>query len=254
MAVDGQYRALVRAGLLAAALALAAGPVAACRLALVLAIDVSSSVDAAEDALQRQGLARALLAPPVVAAFLASPDPVALYAFEWSGREVQVDLTPGWMMIDSAPALEAAAGAIAASRRSRDNLPTALGRALGHAADALRDGPDCAARTIDVAGDGPSNDGFGPQMAYAAFPFDGVTVNALVVTAAGDDGLELLSWFREEVLHGPGAFLIATEGFDDYQRAMEAKLIRELALPALSLGLPHPLPSSAVSPPAPPPA
>ncbi|MBO6855229.1 MAG: DUF1194 domain-containing protein, partial [Marivivens sp.] len=70
----------------------------ACRLALVLALDVSSSVDAAEDRLQRNGLASALLAPEVQAAFFATPDPVALYAFEWSGRYDQSVLV-SWQMI-----------------------------------------------------------------------------------------------------------------------------------------------------------
>ncbi|MEL6103903.1 MAG: DUF1194 domain-containing protein, partial [Pseudomonadota bacterium] len=67
-----------------------------CRLALLLALDVSSSVDMVEDDLQRGGLAAALVAPEVRAAFLAGPDPVALAVFEWSGRynqEIILDWT-----------------------------------------------------------------------------------------------------------------------------------------------------------------
>jgi hypothetical protein len=224
--------------LTALALVLAAGPALSCRLALVLAIDVSSSVDAQEDVLQRQGLAAALRSQAVQDALFASPDPVALYAFEWSGAEVQVPLTPGWVMLDSPAAISDAATAIGATRRSRDDLPTALGRALGHAAVMLREGPDCLARTIDVAGDGQNNDSFPPESAYRNFPFDGVTVNALVITAPGrgqgdGDGLALIGYFRERVIRGASPFLIATAGFDDYQAAMEAKLIRELALPMI---------------------
>ncbi|MEO0865387.1 MAG: DUF1194 domain-containing protein, partial [Pseudomonadota bacterium] len=77
-----------------------AGPAAACRLALLLALDVSSSVDAREDQLQRGGLAAALVAPEVVAAFLASEDPVALAAFEWSGRYNQ-EILFDWILINS---------------------------------------------------------------------------------------------------------------------------------------------------------
>ena len=72
-----------------------------CRLALVLALDVSASVDSHEDRLQREGLARALVAPEVVRAFLAGA-PVALYVFEWSGPLHQVTFPPGWQMAGSA--------------------------------------------------------------------------------------------------------------------------------------------------------
>ena len=92
---------------------LAAAPAAAqdCRLALALAIDVSSSVDAQEDALQRNGLAAALLAPEVQSAFFAAPQPVALAVYEWSGRFNQA-LVVDWQEIDSPLALAAVAATI----------------------------------------------------------------------------------------------------------------------------------------------
>ncbi|MEO0503102.1 MAG: DUF1194 domain-containing protein, partial [Pseudomonadota bacterium] len=71
MGQHGQHGPLVRALVLLAALSWA-GPAAACRLALLLALDVSSSVDAREDALQRGGLVAALTAPEVVSAFLSN--------------------------------------------------------------------------------------------------------------------------------------------------------------------------------------
>jgi hypothetical protein len=203
-----------------------------CRLALVLAVDVSSSVDAAEDRLQREGIARALVAGPVVRAFLAG-DPVEVYAFEWSGQRSHVALTRGWERVEGYGDLRRIAEAIAASPRSRSNLPTAVGAALGHAANMLRDGPECRARTVDVAGDGIHNEGFTPAQAYAAFPFGGVTVNALIVGGAqgNETDAELVAWFQAEVLRGPGAFSIYADGYEDYARAMEAKLLRELAPP-----------------------
>jgi hypothetical protein len=203
-----------------------------CRLALVLALDVSSSVDAAEDRLQREGLARALVAPPVVRAFFAA-DPVALYAFEWSGSLSQVPLTDGWAMVDEEADLSRLAGAIGGSARSRNNLPTAVGAALAHGALTLRDGPDCRSRVIDVAGDGIHNEGYSPDVAFDTFPFEGVTVNALIVGGAGGEDAALVAWFQAEVLRGPGAFSVYTDGYDDYEAAMEAKLLRELQLPAV---------------------
>jgi hypothetical protein len=217
-----------------AAMALAlAGPVGAeeCRLALVLALDISSSVDEAEDRLQREGLAGALLAPEVVRAFLAG-DPVAVFAFEWSGSRVQTPLLPGWVTVRSEAELTAVAEAIAGSERSRDDLNTALGAALGHAWEALEAGPPCRRRTVDVSGDGIGNAGAEPDEVYEALPFAGVTVNALVIGGETED-TPLVNWFRWEVLHGPGAFLIHARSFEDYERAMATKLLRELELPVV---------------------
>lgn len=204
-------------------------PAQACRLALVLAMDVSASVDPAEDQLQRGGLAAALLAPDVQAAFFVSPDPVALLVFEWSGRYNQQDLTP-WTMIRGPADLLAVSDAIANSKRSHNDFPTAMGHALGHAAVRLAEGPDCLFQTIDLAGDGQNNDGFGPAEAYAAFPFEDVVVNGLVINAGEYEAeVHLIPFYRDQVIRGPGSFLEVADGFEDYQNAMERKLIRELS-------------------------
>ena len=116
---------MIRAGF--CAVGLLAGPAAAdCRLALVLALDVSSSVDAAEDRLQRGGLVSALTAPEVRAAFFASEDPVALAIYEWSGRYNQ-ELLLDWTLIDSPARLLYAAETLARSPRSHNAFPTAMG-------------------------------------------------------------------------------------------------------------------------------
>lgn len=235
MGKHGQHRSLV--GRAAAALfALGASGAAAqdCRLALALALDVSSSVDASEDRLQREGLARALMAPEVVDAFLgASEAPVALFAYEWSGRYRQTIILD-WRLIRSAADLASAADIVAQSIRSEDDFPTALGYALGYAAGRFRAGPPCWERTLDVSGDGINNEGFGPALAYANFPFEGVTVNGLVV--GGDP--QVLRHYREEVLRGPGAFLEEAADYADYARAMERKLLREVSARAVGRATP----------------
>lgn len=225
---------MVRAALAALLLGAPAGAGAQeCRLALLLAMDVSSSVDVREDALQREGLARALVAPDVVAAFLEGDLPVALAAYEWSGRHNQ-SLIVDWRLIANAAQLEAIAGELAASVRSENEFPTAMGYALGYGVRLLEAGPPCLFRTIDVAGDGVNNEGFGPLEAYAAFPFGGVTVNGLVVEATPQGALtELLDFYENEVIHGPGAFLEVAQGFTDYERAMRRKLLRELETPTI---------------------
>lgn len=221
--------------LLAALLALLAGPVAAaeCRLALVLALDVSSSVDPREDRLQRGGTVAALISPEVEAAFFASDLPVALAVYEWSGRYNQ-EIILDWVLIRNRADLVAAAEVVAASERSYADFPTAMGYALGFGAGMLERAPDCVRQVIDMAGDGQNNEGFPPSAAYREFPFDGVTVNGLVVNAADFEGeVGLIAFYKSQVLHGPGAFLVIADGFEDYERAMRTKLERELAPPVI---------------------
>lgn len=214
-------------------LALAAGllalpaPLAACRLALVLALDVSSSVDRQEDRLQRQGLAAALRDAEVRDAFLSGPGPVALHIYEWSGRSDQTVLLPEWRMIREAGDLDAVARVVEATTRGRADRPTALGHALGFAADLLARAPICDRATIDVSGDGINNEGYGPARAYALFPLDGVTVNGLAILT-DEGGLDLVPHYRTQLIRGPGAFVEVAAGFADFQRAMTRKLVREL--------------------------
>ncbi|UOA26428.1 DUF1194 domain-containing protein [Pseudosulfitobacter sp. DSM 107133] len=204
-----------------------------CRLALLLALDVSSSVDAAEDTLQRQGLVAALTAPEVRAAFFATDDPVALAVYEWSGRYNQ-EIVLDWLVVRGPAELLTAAEIVAASRRSHNDFPTAMGYALGFGAGLFDRAPSCLHQTLDMAGDGQNNEGFGPQAAYREFGFDTITVNGLVVNAADFEAeVGLIAFYQRQVLHGPGAFLEVAQGFEDYERAMRRKLERELAPPVL---------------------
>jgi hypothetical protein len=216
-----------------------------CRLALVLALDVSSSVDAIEDRLQRDGLAQALLAPEVVRAFFTG-EPVALFAFEWSSPSYQVDLTPGWQMIDTQEDLVRVAAALGAGQEAGESRQkpagtTGLGTALVYAAGLLSSGPPCAARTVDISGDGENNEGIRPEAAYRAPLFDDVTVNALIVDRLRIKNIppheiDLVAWFDAHVLHGPDAFWILAEDYEDYERAMKVKLLRELGMPVVGEG------------------
>jgi hypothetical protein len=194
-----------------------------------LALDVSSSVDAAEDALQRGGVVAALTAPEVEAAFFAADQPVALAIYEWSGRYNQ-EVLLDWTLIDSKAALLRAAEVVAGSTRSHNDFPTAMGYALGYGAGLFARSPRCTRQTLDMAGDGQNNEGFGPQVAYREFDFANVTVNGLVVNAADFEGeLGLIAFYKGEVMHGPGAFIEIANGFEDYERAMRRKLERELS-------------------------
>jgi hypothetical protein len=208
-----------------------------CRLALVLGMDISSSVDPLEDALQRGGLARALRSPEVVDAILSTSDrPVALAMFEWSGR-IQQDIVVPWTMLTDEAAILAVSEQIALSRRSYAEFSTAIGQALGFAHALFATGPLCDARTLDISGDGVNNDDIAPAVAYARHDFSSITVNGLAITVqeeGTDHGvaegapLGLPDYFRTELIRGPGSFVEVADGFEDVERAMRRKLLREL--------------------------
>lgn len=214
---------LVAGLLLCCALAVPGGA-QACRLALALALDVSSSVDEAEYLMQRDGLAAALLSDEVVEA-ITLDGPIALAVYEWSGRRQSV-LVQDWVLLGTRADIAAAAARLGAVQRSYRRFPTALGYALGYGAELLQRAPECERHVIDMSGDGVTNDGFGPFHAYKHFPFDGVTVNGLVVLGADPAVME---HYEFEVLHGPQAFLEVAQGYEDYRNAMVRKLFREIS-------------------------
>ena len=221
---------------------LLAQPAAAqCRLALVLALDVSGSVNEAEYAQQVNGLANALNDPDVRALLLWNADaPVALTVFEWSSRNHQYVIQP-WVSLDSPAAIDAAIVRIRSHRKVRAGLKTALGTALLFAANMLNEQPECWQHTIDVSGDGRNNIGISPGEAYATGQFENTVVNALVVhietvvsgAAIVDTPDVLRRYFEQDVIRGPNAFAMVAEGYADYADAMRRKLMRELALPTL---------------------
>lgn len=223
----------MRNTLAALVLALAPGTPAAadCQLALALALDVSSSVDAHEYALQRDGLAAALTAPKVRRALLANPlrwTNIAVY--EWSGRTQQA-IVLDWTPIRSAEALDRVIAQIRSTQRSYTEFPTAVGYALAYGAGLMSRAPACERQVIDVSSDGINNDGFSPLTAYAHFPLARVTVNALVILE-GNAGL--VEFFSAEVIRGPGAFVEIAPRFEGFERAMARKLFREISSFALS--------------------
>ncbi|WP_417769818.1 DUF1194 domain-containing protein, partial [Stappia sp.] len=217
----------------ALSLALGAAPAAhACPLALVLAIDVSSSVDDSEYELQRQGLAEAFRDPQVGAAIRATGGLLAS-AFEWSGREQQV-VKADWTWLETPEEIARFADRLADTPRSHRRYPTALGYALGYAAIHHGRAPrECIRRVVDMAGDGINNEGFPPESAYRAFDYSAITVNGLAI--AGDHP-DPVRYYRNRVIRGPGAFVEVARGFEDYARAMKRKLLRELDGPPLALG------------------
>jgi len=196
----------------------------ACGLALVLAIDVSLSVDEAEFSLQTDGIAQALRDPSVAAAIGSVEGGVAISLMQWSGRDDQA-VSVDWRHVDGAGRLAGLADEIAATPRAFGSK-TAPGSALSYAMDLHRALPmTCARHVTDVSGDGISNDGVETRVMRDQAVGLGHTINGLVIL--GDD-TRLEAYYRHNVIGGPGHFLEIAYGFDDYGRAMREKLLKEL--------------------------
>lgn len=217
----------------------------ACRQALVMALDVSGSVNSTEYRLQLEGLAQALTDPEIVALILADPNqPIKLSAFEWSARDHQ-RLIFNWQAIHTADQLAQIAALLRAHQKNRATLKTAIGSALEFAATHLKSAKDCWQATIDVSGDGKNNDGPVPRASLGGRGFGDIVVNALVIVDPSDTrenqantafkSAQLEAYYHQEVIHGPGAFTEIAYGYGDYAEAMKRKLLRELAPAALSL-------------------
>ena len=177
------------------------------------------------------------------AVILKDPEtPVSLAVFEWSSRNHQFLVQP-WITLNSHAAIDQSVDRIRSYRKKRAGLKTALSTAMLFAGDLLRQKGECWQKTIDVSGDGKNNIGPPPRDVYAFASLSGVTINALVVgdpassrTGDAEDPMtqdDLKRYFEREVIHGPGSFTMIANGYEDYARAMQKKLIRELTLPVL---------------------
>ena len=215
------------------ALVLAASPVAACRQALALGLDISRSVDESEYRLQIDGVIAALTAPAVRDILFRQPDaPIRVLVYEWSGPADQHIIVP-WSDLRTEADLARVTGLLSAHDRSTGAETTAIGSALLFGYRALAGQGDCWRRTLDLSGDGPSNTGPAPATTRP----DSLTVNALVIGSdnlRGDDARlgdvkELSGYFRENVIGGPDAFVEVALGYPDYANALERKLLRELS-------------------------
>lgn len=203
----------------------------ACDLALVLAMDASSSVNAKEYDLQLKGMATALLDKEVTEAIL-SLGGMYMAAFEWNGRTNQKMLF-NWSQLNTEADIFALAQALATHERNSEKSPTALGSALGFAHRLFPQLPtQCLRQVVDVSGDGLNNEGITPEKVYALWDFSKITVNGLAIK--GSDPLhdnihqDIDHYYRQKVLHGNASFLVIAENFESFEEAMKKKLLKEI--------------------------
>lgn len=183
-----------------------------CRLALVLALDVSASVDEHEYKQQLEGVAQSLEAQEVQKLLLKDRSTfVELSVFEWSAVSHKIIVLP-WTKLNSVPALENAAKQIRNHSQFRTGSRTGIGAALEFAGAMLSERPDCLQHKIDVSGDGNSNVGDAPSYVRGLPYLANVTINALVITDPGDDhststghydqNIDLRGYFEDQVIWG----------------------------------------------------
>ena len=216
-------------------------------LALVLAVDVSSSIDTEEFLLQRNGYADAFRDPRLIAAMMSGRERrIAVTLLEWAGASGQMQVFP-WTMVDSRASARALADRLQTSPRQVFNgRSTSISGAIDAGVRLLETIPfDADRRVIDVSGDGHNNAGRPAGMARDAAVLKGVVINGLAIMT--DDGI-LDIHYREEVIGGPGAFVLGIETFAEFKAAILAKLIREVAdLPAHLAPTPRQLAAAPVS-------
>jgi hypothetical protein len=207
-------------------------------LLLVLAADVSRSVDSDKFQLQREGYAAAVTDPQVLDAIRSGrKGRIGLTFVEWSGigsQRVVID----WTTVGDAESAKGFGDRLLEAPRSfadRTSISGAIEFALGQLG---RTPYEAARRTIDVSGDGTNNAGRDVALMRDEAVAQGVTINGLVIPSEAPlawnpdhtnppGGLE--SYYRNNVIGGPGAFVLAAKDFSSFGQAIVKKMIAEVA-------------------------
>jgi hypothetical protein len=203
-------------------------------LELVLAVDVSRSVDDDEARLQREGYIAALTSPQVIRAIRSGPmGAIAVTYVEWASRDYQRTVI-GWMPIDGEASAKAFAAQLAEAPRVSMNW-TSISGAIDYAAGLFDgNGFEGNRRTIDVSGDGANNNGRPAEQARDEAVARGIVINGLpIINDRPNFGRppekDLDLYYESSVIGGPGSFMIVAEDFQAFAKAILTKLVREIA-------------------------
>lgn len=219
-------------------------------LELVLAVDVSRSIDADEFELQRQGYARAIVSQAVLQAIQSgSIGAIAITYVEWSGADQQRTVVD-WTVVRDLDSAQRFAAEILASPRSFAAY-TSISGAIDYAAR-LFDGNryDSGRQVVDISGDGSNNSGRPVWLARDAATEVGITINGLAIINDRPNPFsrpepKLDDYYQENVIGGPGAFVMVAADFSSFANAILQKLIKEIASSEApkplrtGLGIPH---------------
>ena len=219
--------------LICAALAMSLLPASAgwaCAVSLVLAIDVSRSVDPEEYRLIQHGTAEAFRNKEVIELIGWLNGGAMVTVAQWSGPQQQRQVVP-WRQISDPASILALADEIDNMVRFYRYGLTSPGEALIFAESLWSSSPaPCKRRVIDISGDGIRNIGAQVLPIADAIEARGVIINGLVIRGDTPDPLE---FYQTEIKRGPLGFIQISADYDDFPRAMFLKLLRELS-PTLS--------------------
>jgi Protein of unknown function (DUF1194) len=200
-------------------------------LALVLAIDCSSSVDAGEYALQMQGMAKAIQDPKVMEAIKKGPNQkIALSAFHWSDENSQQKILP-WIAIASEADAARVGKILAAVPRKLTGGGTSISGALLYAQSLFQDAPKTSRKVIDLSTDGRNNVGLRANIVRSRLVAAGLTINALAII---NEWETLNVYLENQIIGGQGSFVIKASNYEGYADAILKKLIREIVGPGIS--------------------
>jgi hypothetical protein len=196
-------------------------------LRLVLAVDVSGSVNEARFELQKQGYAEAFRHPRVLKAIQSGPNSrIAVTMVQWTGPALQVQVTP-WFLITDERSMHEFAAAIDAAPRQLFSGGTSISGAIDYSARLIADCPHQSSRSvIDISGDGANNRGRPASSARDEAVASGIVINGLPILEiepALDDH------YMNNVIGGPNAFMVPAKGFAEFADAILKKLIIEIA-------------------------
>jgi len=201
---------------------------------LILAVDVSYSMDMDELAIQREGYAQALVSKEFLQALKTGPNgKIAVTYFEWAASSDQKIIIP-WRLIDGPETADAVAEEILKTPIRRASR-TSISGAIYFAMPLFDENPYRGLRrVIDISGDGPNNNGTPVTGARDAALEKGITINGLPIMVKEPSystmDIDNLDYYYEDcVIGGPGSFVVSIKDRDKFKEAIRTKLLLEVA-------------------------
>jgi hypothetical protein len=201
---------------------------------LILAVDVSYSMDMDELAIQREGYAQAIVSKEFLQALKSLPNgKIAITYFEWAASSDQKIIIP-WRLIDGPETADAVANEIMKTpirRASRTSISGAISFAMPLFDEDPYHGPR---HVIDISGDGPNNNGVPVVPVRDAALAKGIVINGLPIMVKEPSystmDIDNLDWYYEDcVIGGPGSFVVSIKDREKFKEAIRAKLLLEVA-------------------------
>ena len=196
---------------------------------LVLAVDTSISVDGFEFGLMMKGIANAFRTPEIIN-LIGNYDGVEVTLFQWNSRIDERYMIP-WQLLKGPASVLSFAAKVENADRDPIRHFTGIGGAIEFGVRLIAENAfDGQQLKIDVAGDGRNNTGVSPSIPGQKANALGIVVNGLpIITSADKFSYDLETYFREQVIYGPGAFIEIANDYEDFSRSFLRKLQRELS-------------------------